>query len=156
MNHASTSNTTSVASTFPTRAFAWTCLIVSIWVNISETARYFAFVKPMVQDALAMVPNVAPMNWPIFMRWGVWDTILVVMTMMFYWLFAKQFGFTKKSSLIAGTCNWFFFFVLFWFGLSNLGLAKIDLIAIALPLAWIECVVACEIARICFSKFPVH
>ena len=47
-------------------------LIVNfIWINASEVFRYFAFVMPMMREAFPMVPNVAPMNLPVFMIWGV-------------------------------------------------------------------------------------
>ncbi|NOY42989.1 MAG: hypothetical protein GXP26_14285 [Planctomycetes bacterium] len=56
--------------------FAVITLLVSIWVNVSEVFRYFAIVMPAMRRDLAAIPNVAPMNWPVFAVWGVWDTIL--------------------------------------------------------------------------------
>jgi hypothetical protein len=141
-------------TTFPWHAFVLTCVITSLWVNASEIFRYFVFVKPMMRSALsAAVPGVAPMDLPVFLIWSAWDTVLVLMSVLFYWLYAQQFGTTLKSALVAGTLNWLFFFVLFWVGLMNMGLAQRGLIAIALPLAWLECVVACWIAQKCFLRF---
>ncbi|HUC16128.1 MAG TPA: hypothetical protein VMA37_00380 [Acetobacteraceae bacterium] len=83
---------------FPTRAFVLTCVIVSIWVNASEIFRYFVFVLPMTRRTLAMVSNVAPMNLPVFLVWGVWDTVLVVMSVLFTWLYAQAFGAGARSA----------------------------------------------------------
>lgn len=38
-------------------------------------------------------------------------------------------------------------------GVMNMGLAQVNLLAIALPLAWLECVVACWIAQECMLRF---
>jgi hypothetical protein len=65
---------------FPLRAFVLTCLIVSLWINASEIFRYFLFVMPMTRETLAMVPDVAPMSLPVFLIWGLWDTLLLVST----------------------------------------------------------------------------
>jgi hypothetical protein len=135
---------------FPIKAFVLTCLIVSIWVNAFEVFRYFAFVMPMMREALHAIPDVAPMNLGVFLIWGVWDTILVAMTMLFYWLYTARFGSSLGSVLAAGTLNWLFFFVLFWLGMMNMRLAQLDMLAIVLPPAWLECVIACGIARVCF------
>jgi hypothetical protein len=139
---------------FPWRAFVLTCIITSLWVNASEVFRYFVFVMPMMRSALsAAVPGVAPMDLPVFLVWSAWDTVLVLMSVLFYWLYAQQFGATLKSVLVAGTLNWLFFFVLFWVGVMNMGLAQVSLLAIALPLAWLECVVACWVAQKCLLRF---
>jgi hypothetical protein len=138
---------------FPLRAFLITCLVVSLWVNASEVFRYFVFIMPMMRETLAGVPDVAPMSFPIFMVWGVWDTILVLMTVVFYWLYAERFGASRASAVIAGTLAWAFFFLLFWIAMLNMNLAVPGMAAVALPLAWIELVIACLIAREGFRRF---
>jgi hypothetical protein len=59
---------------FPAKAFLLTCLIVSLWINASEIFRYFLFVMPLTRQTLSMLPDAAPMNLPVFLVWGVWDT----------------------------------------------------------------------------------
>lgn len=140
-----------VRMAFPWRAFVLTCIITSLWVNASEIFRYFVFVMPMMRSALSTaVPGVAPMDLPVFLIWSAWDTVLVLISVLFYWLYAQQFGANLKSVLVAGTLNWLFLFVLLWVGVMNMGLAQVSLLAIALPLAWLECVVACWVAQKCF------
>jgi hypothetical protein len=138
---------------FPVRAFLLTCLVVSLWVNASEVFRYFAFVMPMTRETLAMVPEVAPMNISVFLVWGLWDTLLVVMTVALYWLVAERFGAGWPSVIAAGTLGWLFFFVLFWLAMLNMNLTDTSIAAIALPLAWFELVVASAIARPCLRMF---
>jgi hypothetical protein len=129
------------------RRWLWAFLAVSLWVNLSEVFRYFVFVMPMMRETLSMVPNVAPMNLVVFSIWGVWDTALVLMIMTVCWLYSERFGHDLKSSLIAGTICWLFFFVLFWLAMINMNLSNVHTAAIALPLAWFEQVVACAIAN---------
>ena len=138
---------------FPFKAFWLTCLVVSVWVNASEVFRYFAFVMPTLRSTLSMVPNVAPMNLGVFLIWGAWDSLLVVMTVLTYWLWSAQFGAGLRSVLVAGTLSWLFFFVLFWVGLLNMRLAEWGLLALALPLAWFELVVASAIAEWGLRRF---
>jgi hypothetical protein len=140
-------------SKFPMRNFILTCFLVSIWVNISEVFRYFVFVMPMTRENFAIVSGIAPMNLPVFLVWGVWDTILVIMTVLMYWLYTERFGKSAQSVVISATLTWSLFFVLFWLGLWNMRLTQPTTAVIALPLAWIEMVIACFIARECFRRF---
>lgn len=131
---------------FELKRFLIHTIIVSIWVNFSEVFRYFVIVMPETRQFLKMVPDVAPMNWAVFSIWGVWDTILTASLVFTYWLITHAFGNTIHSVLLAGTAFWSFFFLLFWIGMWNMGLAEPKLALIALPLAWFEMVVACFIA----------
>ncbi|MEM7058633.1 MAG: hypothetical protein AAF557_13660 [Pseudomonadota bacterium] len=137
----------------PWRVFLVTILIVSVWVNASEVARYFLLVMPAMREMLAVIPDVAPMNLPVFLIWGLWDTLLVLMAVVIYWLVAERFGPTLRTAVGAGTLAFLFFFVLFWVGTWNMNLAEGWLLPLVLPWAWIEMVVACLIARWSFWRF---
>ncbi|WP_299043265.1 hypothetical protein [uncultured Tateyamaria sp.] len=113
-----------------------------IWINISEVFRYFVFVMPMMRDAFPEVPDIAPMNLPVFLIWGLWDTILVLAATFIPWLALRQFGGTTRTALIAGTGVWVTIFGILWLGLFNMYLATIGILLAALPLAWLEMVVA--------------
>ena len=139
-------------SRFNFKKFILTTLIVSIWINLSEVFRYFVIVMPKTREHLSMVPGVAPMNWGVFAIWGVWDTLLTALVVFMYWLVAQRFGNNSKSAMLAGTTSWLFFFVLFWVGLVNMGLTSVSLAAIALPLAWLEMVVASWIASRLYAR----
>lgn len=136
-----------------TRTIWITFLITTLWINISETFRYFAFVMPVMREDLAMIPNIAPMNIIVFSIWGAWDTLLTFMVMWIVWLCMRQPGSKKRVALIAGTTLWVSFFVLFWVGLINMNLAKPNLALIALPLAWVEMVIAAWLARWSYERF---
>ncbi len=113
-----------------------------LWINTSEVFRYFAFVMPMMREAFSMVPGVAPMNVSVFMIWGIWDTILVVAATLLPWMALKVFGASARRAVLYGTGVWMVVFVILWLGLFNMNLATKAVLAIALPLAWVEMVVA--------------
>lgn len=135
------------------KQFCLAVLIVSIWVNASEVFRYFVIVMPETRSFLAMVPNIAPMNWPVFLAWGVWDSILTACIVFMFWLTAQVFGNNWRSVITAGVISWAFFFVLFWGGMVNMSLAEPKLALIALPLALLETLVACAITAWLYGRW---
>jgi hypothetical protein len=137
---------------FPAKAFALTCLVVSLWINASEIFRYFTFVMPLTRETLEVLPGVAPMNLSVFLVWGAWDTILTVMAVWYCWLHTERFGTGFWSVVASGTLSWLFLFVLFWIAMLNMGLARAGTPAIALPLAWLELVIAALLAAACFRR----
>ncbi|MEP6018775.1 MAG: hypothetical protein ABJ251_09875 [Paracoccaceae bacterium] len=122
--------------------FTMALIVNFIWINASEVFRYFAFVMPMMREAFPMVPNVAPMNLPVFMIWGVWDTILVLTATLLPWMAMKVFGASALRAVLCGTGVWMAIFVILWLGLYNMNMATVGVLAIALPMAWVEMVVA--------------
>lgn len=113
-----------------------------IWINASEVFRYFAFVMPMMREAFPMVPDVAPMNLTVFMIWGVWDTILVLTATFLPWMAMRVFGASAFRAVLCGTGVWMAVFVILWLGLYNMNMTTAGVLAIALPMAWVEMVVA--------------
>ncbi len=142
---------TSPGSIFP-RAFWLAFGLNLLWINASEVFRYFAFIMPMMREAFVFVPNIAPMNVPVFMIWGIWDTILVFSATFISWLVLERFSPTLKNAFLAGTIIWATVFVILWLGLYNMSLATPAIMAVALPLAWIEMVVAALIVRWCYLR----
>jgi hypothetical protein len=130
-------------------------LIVSIWVNASEVFRYFVIVRPQMKSYLSMVPGIADMNLKIFSVWGLWDTILTMLVVFLYYLYSEKYGRKLYSIIKAGTICWAFFFLLFWIGMPNMGLADRSFVIIPLSLAWIEMIVACFIVNRLFKKFSI-
>jgi len=129
------------------RGFVTALLINFLWINFSEVVRYFAFVMPMMRDAFSMVPDAAPMNLPVFMIWGVWDTILVFAATAICWMIQDRFGRKPITVILSGTFVWATIFVILWLGLWNMNLAPINVVLVALPLAWLETVIAAFIVR---------
>ncbi len=119
----------------------------TIWINLSEVFRYFVFLKGMMQSALPTVPDVAPMNIPVFLIWGLWDTVLVLAATGISWLILERFGTSYRVAIAAGSAVWATVFVLIWVGIWNMNLATPAILAVALPLAWFEMVVAALIVR---------
>lgn len=117
-------------------------IINFLWINASEVFRYFAFVMPMMRDAFQMLPDIAPMNLPVFMIWGVWDTILVLTATLMPWMAMKVFGASAVRAVLYCTGVWMAVFAIHWLGLYNMNLATPGVLAVALPLVWFEMVAA--------------
>ncbi|WP_108818872.1 hypothetical protein [Pseudovibrio sp. Alg231-02] len=126
----------------------WLALLLNLlWINASEVFRYFAFVMPLMRSSLPQLQDVAPMNLPVFMIWGVWDTVLVLAATGLSWVLLERFGPTIRNALYAGSAIWATVFVIFWLGLWNMNLATTQVVLTALPLAWVEMIVAALIVR---------
>ena len=137
---------------FILKQFLIIVLITSIWVNASEVFRYFIIVRPEMHNYLSMVPHVADMNWSIFLIWGVWDTLLTALYVFIFWLCMQVYGNNRQAILISGLVSWCFFFVLFWVGMANMNLSSWSFIAIVLPLALLETLIASLIASLAYQK----
>jgi hypothetical protein len=131
-------------------------LLNLIWVNFSEVVRYFAFVMPMMRAALPGVPGVAAMDVPIFLIWGIWDMIVILAITGLSWLIFERFGATRVAAICAGTAAWLGIFVVLWLGLFNMNLATPEIVLTALPLAWIEMIVAALIVRWAMRRGTTH
>jgi hypothetical protein len=118
-----------------------------LWINISETARYFFVVRPMLHDAFPEASHVAAVTPGIFAIWVVWDTVLILAATGFFWLYLTCFGPTIRNAAIAATWITVTLFGLLWLGVANMGLAPITLLWAVLPLAWVEQMVAALIVR---------
>lgn len=138
---------------FSAKDFIIITLLTSIWVNVSELVRFFAYVKPELQSFLVGVPNVLAMDeLGILLIWGAWDTLLSALYVYLFWLCAQVFGNNRKSILMSGIMAWAFFFVLFWVGSANMNLARWSSLLIILPLTLLETVVAAAIASKLYTR----
>lgn len=143
---------TTTHAPFPRKPLLTALLINLVWINASEIVRYFVWVMPMMREGLPGIPDAAPMSLPVFMVWGVWDTILLAGTTGFAWLYMDRFGASIKDAIAAGTCFWLMVFGLLWLGAYNMNTAPGAVLAVALPLAWLEQVVAALIVRWCLLR----
>lgn len=120
------------------KAFWHALLLCFIWINLSEVARFFLLIKPMLHDAFPNAAHIGAVTPLIFASWMVWDTILILAATGFYWMYLSQFGQSLKIALLGASAFTVSVFGLVWLGIVNMGLAPIDFIWAALPLAWIE------------------
>lgn len=130
-----------------TRPFLTALLLNTLWINASEVFRYFVFVMPMMRAAFPEIPDIAPMSLPVFLFWGLWDTILIITVTAFGWLMFTQFGHSMRVTFAIATALWLAIFGILWLGLWNMNLATIPILVAALPLAWLELVIATFITR---------
>ena len=132
---------------FPFRAFLSTCFVVSAWISISQTFRYFVIVVPMVRAAYPDAEGIVPINLPVILAWGVWVTIYLFWAISSIWIFLERFGTSIRDSLLAGSLATIPIYGLFWLALYLMNLMTVDVIIIALPMAWVELIVAALIVR---------
>jgi len=116
-----------------------------IWINMSEVARYFGLIKPMLHETFPEQSHIAAVTPGIFVSWMVWDTILIAAATGFYWVYLNYFTVTVRNAAISATAFTITVFGLIWLGVVNMGLAPATFIWAALPLAWLEQLIAAYI-----------
>lgn len=116
-----------------------------LWINASEIFRYFVFVMPMTRSAMPQVANAAPMSLPVFLVWGLWDTLLFASVSVFIWLYLERFRGGVRSILEIGTLLWAAIFGIFWLATWNMNMTSASVPLVALPFAWLEMVIAAAI-----------
>lgn len=134
---------------FNFKRFLIITLITSIWVQISETFRYLILVVPKMQWDGSEIPET---TLPVLAIWILWGTLLTALTVLLFWMYARIFGNGLRTILISATISWAFFFVLFWIGVSNMGLSDWNLLWITLPLSWFELFIATLITSKLYAK----
>jgi hypothetical protein len=121
----------------------WIALAINfLWINASEIWRYLAIVKPMLHAAYPGRADIAPFDVPTFASWSVWDSWLILAATGFYWLYLNWAGRGVRQALIAATLLTVTVFGLIWLGVVNMGFVPARFIWIAVPLAWVEQVIA--------------
>jgi hypothetical protein len=135
------------------RALAIATAINLVWINASEIFRYFVFVRDLMRDAFPQIPDIVPMNIPVFLSWGVWDTLVLLAISGFTWMFLDRFGGGVRNAVVAGSLVWLAIFGVLWLGLFNMNLATVRILLTVLPLAWIEMIVAALIVDWCRANF---
>lgn len=136
----------------PLKQYLKIVLIVSLWIHISETFRYFVFIMPELKESLAVIPNVAPMDLFVFSIWGLWDTVLTAILVFIYQLALNFYGDERKSILMTSLVMWAFFWIL-WVGIINMGIIGTTVLYSAIPLSALEMIVGSWIASR-FIKLP--
>lgn len=131
----------------PARPLMLAIAAVALWINASEVVRYFGVVMPMMRDAFPDLPDVAPMSVGVFAIWALWDSVLVALSVAVTWLALDRFGDRAPVAVLGATALWVATFWILWVGLWNMNLAPGRVVAVALPLSWLELVAAALIFR---------
>ena len=124
------------------KAFLTALGVNFIWINLSEVARYFGVIKPMLHETFPGAPHIGAVTPSIFASWMVWDTVLILAATGFYWIYLRHAGVTIRNAFIAATAFTIPGFGLIWLGVVNMGLAPITFLYAALPLAFVEQAIA--------------
>jgi hypothetical protein len=116
----------------------WQILLVSIWINVSETLRWMLFSKPYInkhyQTINLVLPN-EPINGIIWLIWGI-----IIAVMIF--IISKKFTVLQTTFII-----WVIVFVMHWFALWNFAVLPINILWLVVPLSLIEVYVGALICK---------
>lgn len=133
------------------KAFLFALGFNFLWINASEIWRYLFVIKPLLIETFPDDPSIAPFDLATFAIWSLWDLILVIAATGFYWVYLVFTGPNIRQAILAASCFTITIFGLIWIGIFNMGFAPAHFIWVALPLAWIEQVIA---ALIVFRFVP--
>ncbi|MFZ1289433.1 MAG: hypothetical protein WAR79_05055 [Melioribacteraceae bacterium] len=110
----------------------WQILLVSIWINISETLRWILFSKSYIdihfEEANLVLPN-GPLNNIIWLIWGI-----IIAVMIF--IISKKFTILQTTFII-----WIAVFVMHWLALWNFTVLPVKILWLVVPLSFIEVLV---------------
>lgn len=138
---------------FSVKRFIVVTLVVSVWVQISETVRYFVFVQNEMRSYFAKMNLENLQTADFLIVWIIWGAILTALTILFYRIYSLHFGSSIYAVFFSATVSWLFFFGLFWVGLANMGLSRWSFIPIPLFLSWLELLIATVIGHYLFKRF---
>ena len=113
-----------------------------LWINASEICRYFFWVKPMLMEAFPDRATEAVITPGILVAWLIWDAILILAATGYYWMYLQRFPNTAFRAVLSATTFIFVAFGILSLGVVNMGLATLSVMLTALPLAWLEQLVA--------------
>jgi hypothetical protein len=148
-------DTTIIKRLLTPKAFISITLLTSIWQQISQFLRYLFVVREEVQSNISCMPNVAIIDVPIFIIWGLWVTLFTGLVVFTHYLYVEKFGKSTFAIFATGTMAWSFFYVLFWVGLAQMNLARWQFVPYVLFLAWVETIITVFIADKLFKKYSI-
>lgn len=116
----------------------WHVLLLSVWINISETARWVLYSKPKFETHYRSLGLELPNTLVNGILWMIWGIIIAFIV----------FVLSPKFSLLQTTIiTWLAVFVLIWIVLWNYAVLPLDLLLVAAPLSLIEIFIAAMISR---------
>jgi hypothetical protein len=116
---------------------AWQILLVSVWINISETIRWMLYSKPKF-DALYQSKGLELPSGPINMiLWLIWGIVIA----------ALVFVLSRRFSLLHVTLlSWLVVFFMTWIVLWNYAVLPLDILWVAVPSSLLEIFIAALIS----------
>lgn len=121
----------------------WQIIVISIWVNISETLRWVLFSKPYLADLYKSM-NITLPNEPINnILWLIWGTIIAVMI----FIIAQKYTLVKTTFII-----WIIVFVTHWIALWNFAVLPTSILWVVIPLSFLEIFIGALISKYFLNK----
>ncbi len=113
-----------------------------LWINVSEVWRYFAIIRPLLLETFPGQAGIAPVTLPIALSWALWDGLLILAATQYYAMHLRAYGHSGLQVVLSATAFTITVFGLLWLAVVNMGLAPSLFLWRALPLAWLEQVIA--------------
>jgi hypothetical protein len=116
---------------------AWQILLVSMWINISETIRWMLYSKPKfdaLYQSMGMELPKGPIHGILWMIWGI-----IVASLVFVLS-------SKLTLLHASLLSWLAVSFTTWIVFWNMGILPLDMLWVAVPSSLVEIFVAALIS----------
>jgi hypothetical protein len=121
----------------------WQILLVSIWVNIYESLRWILIAKPDIETHFKAVNLTLP-NEPINnILWLIWGVIISAVI----YILSKKYTLWQTTFIV-----WITVYVMHWIALWNCAVLPVITLLHALPLTFINVLVAAFICRKFISR----
>jgi hypothetical protein len=114
----------------------WQILLVSLWINISETLRWMILAKPDIDNHFKAVNLVLPDEPINYILWSVWGVIIAVMI----FVISKKYKVLQTTFIV-----WIIVYVTHWIALWNFSVLPLNILWLAVPLTFINVFVGTSI-----------
>jgi len=120
------------------RKSIWQIVIVSIWINVSETLRWVLFSKPHLDSHYKSINIILPDNPINNVLWLIWGIIIAVMI----FILSKKYTLVQTTFII-----WVTVFVMHWIALWNSAVFPASILWVVVPLSFIEIFIGALICK---------
>lgn len=117
--------------------------ITTLWISISEFVRNQYWLLPIWEEHYKNMGLIFPTNPINGAIWGIWATLFSI----FIFVLSKKFSLIQTTLLC-----WLSGFIFMWLVIGNMGVLPVKLLLYAIPLSFIEVLVAVGIIKKIESK----
>jgi hypothetical protein len=121
----------------------WHIILISLWINISETLRWILFSQSHFMKHYQSLNLVLPLGPLVLLFWLIWGVLL---SAMIYFI-SEKFSLLQSTFMI-----WIMAFLMFWLGLYNLDVLPVSILWLVIPLSFISVLVGVLISNYLRNK----
>lgn len=116
----------------------WQIIIISLWINISETSRWIFFSQSHFEKHFTSLNLLLPFGPAVLILWLIWGILLSAMI----YIISKKYSLLQAASMI-----WVMAFPMLWIALYNLNVLPISILWLVIPLSYISVLVGVLISN---------